>query len=95
MLSIKYTPKWIKVLAVIAAMILPAAWMTFQIMSAQTIKCRVCMDYRGSKDCRDAEGPTKEECQRTATDNACALISSGMTESIQCSNTPPSGVTFN
>jgi hypothetical protein len=29
---------------------------------------------------------------RTATENACALISSGVTDSNQCHNTPPDSV---
>jgi hypothetical protein len=34
------------------------------------------------------------EAQRTATDNACAQLSSGVTESMQCTNTPPESVTW-
>ena len=52
----------------------------------------VCMEYKGRTNCATASGTTKEEAIRTATDTACATISAGMTESIQCSRTPPASV---
>ena len=39
-----------------------------------------------------AYGPSEEEATRTATDNACGFLASGMTESIRCQNTPPAKV---
>jgi hypothetical protein len=56
--------------------------------------CEVCMTFNGATRCAKASGTTREEAQRTATDTACAPISGGMTESIQCSNTPPDSVTW-
>jgi hypothetical protein len=54
--------------------------------------CEVCMTYNGQQNCATASAPTEEEAVRTASDVACAPISSGMTESIQCSNTPPDSI---
>lgn len=56
------------------------------------IKVEVCMEFRGRSNCGTAAAPTEAEAIRTATDNACALIASGMTDSIACSNTPPISV---
>jgi len=53
----------------------------------------VCMEYRGRSNCATASGTTQEEAIRTATDTACATISAGMTESIQCSSAPPTRIT--
>lgn len=53
----------------------------------------VCIEFKGRTNCAVASGTTKEEAIRTATDTACAIISGGMTESIQCSRTPPTSVT--
>jgi hypothetical protein len=39
-----------------------------------------------------ASGTTREQAVRTATDNACALIASGMTESMACTSAPPVSV---
>ncbi len=51
--------------------------------------CEVCIEFRGQTACRKADGSTLEEARRTATDLACAVLASGMTESIGCSNTRP------
>lgn len=92
--SIKYMPAWIKVSSAALVILAPALWMTLQVMRTQTVRCSVCIEFKGRRDCRKAEAPTKEECQRTGTDNACALISAGMTEVIACGNTPPSEMKF-
>jgi hypothetical protein len=57
------------------------------------IRVEVCMEYQGRSACRTAAGPSKEQAERTARDNACALIASGMTDSIACQNTQPKSVT--
>ncbi|HEX9806212.1 MAG TPA: hypothetical protein VGA34_04870 [Alteraurantiacibacter sp.] len=56
------------------------------------VKVEVCMEFHGRSNCGTAAAPTEAEAVRTATDNACALIASGMTDSIACSNTPPISV---
>lgn len=94
MISIKYTPTWIKIIAAILLIALPAIFLTLQVINTQNVRCNVCISYRGSTECREAQANSKKECQQTATDNACAMLSSGMTESIQCSNTEPSEISF-
>ena len=55
-------------------------------------RVEVCVAYMGRTDCRTASAATKQQAQRTATENACAVIASGMTDSIACANTPPTSV---
>ena len=70
------------------ALIIKAALSSFE------ESCEVCMTFRGQRLCREAKGKTREEATRTATDNACGLLGArGMSESIECSNTPPTSVT--
>jgi len=57
-------------------------------------RVEVCVEFQGRTSCRTAAGATKDGALRTARDNACAIISSGMTDSIACQNTPPSKVTW-
>jgi len=57
-------------------------------------RVEVCMEYNGRQACRTASAATREQAQRTATDNACALIASGMTEGIACTNSRPVKVTW-
>jgi hypothetical protein len=54
--------------------------------------CEVCIAYEGRSACRKAEGSSAEEARRTATDMACAVLASGMTESLQCQRTEPKSV---
>ena len=56
------------------------------------IRCEVCITYNGRQACRTASGRTRELALRTATENTCAQIASGVTESNQCGNTPPDSV---
>jgi hypothetical protein len=56
------------------------------------VRCEVCITYRGRRECRTASARTRELALRTAIENACALLSSGITDSNQCHNTPPDSV---
>ena len=69
-------------------------FVVYSTMSTSTdrIRCEVCVTYRGQQACRTASGRTRELALRTATENACAQISSGVTDSNQCNNTPPDSV---
>lgn len=55
-------------------------------------RVEVCVTFNGRTECRTASGPTEGEAQRTAIQNACALLASGMTDSIACDRTAPTRV---
>ena len=57
-------------------------------------RCRVCMAFKGQRDCRTASAANRQEAQRTAVTNACAQLSSGVIETNQCETTPPESVTW-
>jgi hypothetical protein len=71
------------------------ALLVLAILRATEVECEVCVRYGGRLVCRAAAGTTREEALRTATENACAFLASGMTESIRCTNTPPETATCN
>jgi hypothetical protein len=50
-------------------------------------RCEVCVVFRGKQSCRVASASTEAQAQRTATENACAEIASGVTDSMACENT--------
>ncbi len=52
-------------------------------------ECRVCIDFEGRKVCRTVTGKTEVEGMRTAIDNACAHVSSGVTDTLRCQRTTP------
>lgn len=70
------------------------AMLAYMTMGQKQFRVEVCMEYQGKQDCRIASGSTKEGTQRTATENACALIASGMTDSMTCQRSTPVSVTW-
>ncbi len=84
----------------------PAVWITLILaavlagvllhstMGARRYRVEVCMSFGGRQICRTAAAATSEQALRAATDNACALLASGMAASIACGNTPPAKVTW-
>jgi hypothetical protein len=47
------------------------------------------MDFEGRQMCRSASAAGREEALRAAVDNACALLTSGMTNTIRCQRGEP------
>lgn len=58
--------------------------MVYSSLDLAGFRVEVCKEFQGRSAGRTASGATREAAQRTASDNACALISSGMTDSIAC-----------
>lgn len=81
--------KFRNILIIAFLLIAPAVWMTMTVLSEAKVNCRVCMDFNGKQHCANAVGSDKETCVKTASDNACAPIASGMTDSIACSQRAP------
>jgi len=73
--------------------ILIVAFVVYSSTKLSQVSCDVCLVYKGGRECRTASGTDRQQAVRTATDNACAVLSSGMADGIQCSNTPPESVT--
>jgi hypothetical protein len=55
-------------------------------------RCEVCVSYGGRKACRKASAATKEQALRSATDNACAQVASGVTATMVCESAQPVSV---
>jgi hypothetical protein len=69
------------VLAVLAALI-------YSSMNLAAHRVEVCITYNGQQACRIASGKTEEFARRAAITNTCSQIASGVTDSLQCENTP-------
>jgi hypothetical protein len=78
------------VLFVVAVIVL-VVFTTFQ---GERVRCEVCMEFKGRRDCRTAQAANRNEALRTAITNACAQLSGGVIESSQCENTPPASVVW-
>lgn len=61
-------------------------WSSFQVSE---FECEVCITFEGNDVCRTVTGQTELEGLRTGIDNACALLASGVTDSLRCQRTQP------
>lgn len=61
-------------------------------LSIGSVRCEVCIEFRGRQACRAVDGNDEEEARAAAVTNACALLASGVTDTVACQNTPPSEV---
>ena len=59
---------------------------SFQVSQFQ---CTVCITFDGQSECRTVTGHTEAEGLQSAANNVCALLTSGMTNSIRCTRTAP------
>ncbi len=74
---------------IVAAVI---AVLIYSSMNLAKYRVEVCMEYQGRRNCRIAAGSTQEFALRSATQNACAEIASGVTETTACENSIPASV---
>lgn len=59
------------------------------IWTGSKFQCEVCVEYNGVQSCQDVEGMAKEDTIMTGMSTACAAVTNGRTESIDCSMTQP------
>ena len=82
---------------VLIGILLVAAILAVIVYSTLTMakaRVEVCMQFNGQTSCRTASASTREFALRTATQNACAGIASGVTDSIACEHSEPLKVTW-
>jgi len=68
------------------------AYLVISSFQPKAFRCKVCITFQGVQDCRTASADTEIDARRTATTNACAQLTSGLTLTSQCENTPPDSV---
>jgi hypothetical protein len=54
------------------------------------VRCEVCMSFGGREACRSVEAATEAEARSGAHTNACALLASGVTDTLACERTQES-----
>ena len=79
-------PSTVITLAALIALVALLAWTS---LSSSQVECEVCVIYRGRPNCARAAAPDRETAQKTAIDTACATISTGRAESLECSRLEP------
>jgi hypothetical protein len=67
--------------------------MAYSMMNLTKHRVEVCVNFRGIERCKIARGATEMDAIRTATDNACGEIASGVTDTMACLRNEPSKLT--
>jgi hypothetical protein len=89
----KSKTKW-PVIAAIGFIILVVGAIAYSTFGNAQIHCEVCVTFNGRTNCGNSASTTREQAERAATDLACNGLTSGMTELMQCQNSPTRRVTF-
>lgn len=80
------------VLLGIVFVVLVIGFVVYSSLNTARYRCEVCMSFDGRSNCRVAAAQSRQEALRAGISNACALISSGVSESSRCEQTPPASV---
>jgi hypothetical protein len=71
---------WIA-LAVLAAI---GGFVVYSSFSVGGVRCEVCVDFDGAHACRTVDGSTEQDALAAARTNACAQVTSGVTNMLAC-----------
>ena len=64
----------------------------FAVRGVRRVNCKVCVTYEQQTVCRTGSGKNREDAVKSAQRACCAVLASGMTESIKCENLKPDSV---
>ncbi len=68
------------------------AFLIYSSLHIAKYRVEVCVAYHGANQCRTASADTQDHALRSAQSNACALLASGVTETMQCERETPASV---
>ncbi len=75
---------WRNLIAAVVVLTPVIGFVVYSSLQVSAVECEVCMRFDGREVCRSASAARREEALRSATDNACAWLTSGMTSTIRC-----------
>jgi hypothetical protein len=67
-------------------------YLTYSSMHIAKYRVEVCVAFHGLNQCRTASADSQEHALRSAQSNACALLVSGVTDTMQCEHQEPTSV---
>jgi hypothetical protein len=82
--------RWLSTLTAVAVLLPIIAVVVYSSFQVSDYECEVCIAFGGREVCRTVTGKTEAEGLRSATDNACALLAGGVTDTLRCTRTMPS-----
>jgi hypothetical protein len=68
------------------------AYLIYSSLHIAKYRVEVCVAFRGANQCRTASADTQDHALRSAQSNACALLVSGVTDTMQCEQKAPTSV---
>jgi hypothetical protein len=68
------------------------ALLAYSTLHGPRFRVEVCMTFSGQTTCKTVNAKSQDAAVRSATENACADISSGVDDTIRCQNTEPKSV---
>ena len=80
---------WRNAIVTLAVLVPIVGYVVYSSFHVSDFECEVCITFEGRQTCRTVTGKTELEGLRSATDNACALLASGVTDSLRCQRTQP------
>ena len=85
--------RWRNTIVTLIVLLPIAAVVIYTSFGLSDFECEVCMDFEGQQTCRTVTGKTELEGLRTGVDNACAILASGVTDTMRCQRTQPQKAT--
>lgn len=75
---------------VTAGVLLPViGYVIYSSFQVSDFECEVCITFNGRDTCRTVAGKTEADSMRGAVTNTCALLASGVTDTMRCERTTP------
>ncbi len=81
-----------RVLVFLAVLAVFVGYLIYGSLRVTQAECELCVTFRGRSECRTGSGATEADARAAAQRAACAVLATGMDESIGCQNTIPSQV---
>ena len=76
----------------IVFVVVVVAYLAYSSMHIAKYRVEVCVAFHGANQCRTAAADTQDHALRSAQSNACALLVSGVTETMQCERQLPASI---
>ena len=80
--------KWTSWLALVVLLAV-GTFVVYSSFMVSGVRCEVCMEFDGRRACRTVDGASEDETLAAARTNSCALLASGVTDTMACERTTP------
>ena len=84
--------RWRSAWLLTGALVLFMAFVVYRSLQVAGYRCSVCIEFRGQTVCRTVDGSTEHDARMAASNNACAYLAGGVTDTMACERTEPTKV---